>query len=285
MAHDTELVLIFVSGIMRFDASGNLFVHLSHGRDLPHRMVVDGTDARKIPGAERRAFVQGSGSMKVAGSWPRETTELLRGLLVDLKGYESAEITDGVLTVRFSSPPTLPSWMVAGGEHRFERDGDQLRMWDKSQRPKLVGGTKTPKKTGKQTTATKKKSPANEKAAVKKKAAAKKAPAKKSPGTKKAPTKKRAVANKKTTTDKRSAAEEAPAPEAQAAAPPSPAAAAEPSSRPNPDPQSDPFRPGRLSEGSYTATRGGGSSTSRVGCSTLAVLSWVVCGLLGAAVF
>lgn len=130
---DDSLTLIFRSGVARIDASGNVFVHVTHSADDPAPVAVGG-EARRAPGDVRRFQVAGPGSGAVQGEFP-SVNELPRGLLMDLRGFDSAEIVDGALVVTFSVPVDVPPWCTLGVDNVFERPAETLRLWAKSSMP------------------------------------------------------------------------------------------------------------------------------------------------------
>jgi len=221
--------LVFECGVMRFDASANLFVHLTHSSDAPQPIVIGKGPPGKAPAKDRRARLVGQSSgSKVVGAWPKFTSSLPRGIVVEVRSYKEVRLEpDGALTVTLEDPGEIPSWFEAGKVHTFERDGESLRMWDKSSRPELEA---TDKKKGKKA-ATKKAA-----SAVKKPAAKKAAPAAKKPAAKK-PTASEPVAAKRPQ----------PTPENQQPPRPAPSPAA--------GTEREPYRPGRMPAGSYTAGR------------------------------
>jgi len=190
---------------MRFDASGNLFVHLTHSVDAPHGVSIDGGVDQQAPPSDRRAKVAGnSTSGAVRGEWPEFTASLPRGLVVEVRGYTSVELSDdGTLTVVVGEHDEMPLWFEQGKTHLFNHEGETLRMWDKSSRPDIKKGNKTvakkkeaPEKAAPKKAAAKKAAPkkAAPKKAAPKKAAPKKAAPKKAAAKKAAP--KKAAAKK-----------------------------------------------------------------------------------------
>ncbi len=289
------ITIEFHSGVVRFDASGHLFVHLTHSRDDAHPLVIgDGTEV-KAPAKDRRARVLGSGGAgKVAGKWP-SVTDLPRGLVVEIREYDSVTLRDdGAMDVVMSDFSEIPDWFQGGEHHLFRRDNELIRMWAKSSLPegaeisdKAVPNRPTKGRvSGARATISyaDKEKPAPEaaptKKATSKKATAKKAPAKKATTkkatTKKATTKKtpakKAPAKKATAGKKSSKAETSPKKAAakkktggkkstkkkEAAAPEATAEAPPveaPAPEPKPEPQAEPYRPERMPAGSYTAGR------------------------------
>ncbi len=130
---DESLTLIFRSGVARIDASGNIFVHVTHTPEDPAPTQV-GSESVKTPGDVRRIQVVGTGSGAVQGEFP-PVNDLPRGLLVDLRGFDSAEFVDGALAVTFSGVVDVPSWCKAGVENVFDRPAESLRLWSKSALP------------------------------------------------------------------------------------------------------------------------------------------------------
>lgn len=128
--------IIIASGVARFDSVGNLFVNLPHGEDDPMPVVI-GDTTRSAP--EKRARVHGpasdNGSAKGAFN---ASPKLPRGLTVELKGYSTASLADGRLTVAMPAGSTLPDWFESGATHVFERPGDSLKLWVKSSLPEGV---------------------------------------------------------------------------------------------------------------------------------------------------
>lgn len=134
MADSTTFV--FRCGVARFDASGNLFIHLTHSPEAPAPATVGGLSVQ-APGDQRRGQVVGTGDAVSSGALPG-VPDLPRGYLMDLRGFDTATYADGALTVTFSSPPDLPAWLQAGAEHVFEHDAERLRLWAKSALPEGV---------------------------------------------------------------------------------------------------------------------------------------------------
>ena len=170
MARSRETRLVFECGVMRFDASANLFVHLSHSVDAPHSVVIGDAEPTLAPASERRARVASSKEPgPVAGIWPEFTTALPRGLVVEVRGYKQVELgSDGKLIVLVGEHDEMPLWFEHGQEHVFRHDGEQLRMWDKSSRPEIQKGKKT---VAKKSSASSKAKKADETKAAAKKAA------------------------------------------------------------------------------------------------------------------
>ena len=128
------ITLEFHSGVVRFDAMGNLFVHLTHSAADPHPFVA-GDDEGKAPAKDRRARVLGGGGGAVSGKFP-SVTDLPRGLVVDVRGYDSVTLRDdGALEVVVGDATELPDWMTRGAHHLFRREGELVRMWAKSSVP------------------------------------------------------------------------------------------------------------------------------------------------------
>ena len=50
----SSVTLEFHSGVVRFDASFNLFVVVPHSKDDPLPLVLDGADSGRVPGGDRR---------------------------------------------------------------------------------------------------------------------------------------------------------------------------------------------------------------------------------------
>mgnify|MGYP001308469680 CR=1 FL=1 len=192
--------LVFECGVMRFDASANLFVHLTHSKDAPQPIVIDGGPPGEAPGTDRRARLVGQTSdSKVLGSWPRFTSALPRGIVVEVRSYKEVWLSpEGALTVTLDDPGEIPGWFEAGAVHRFEREGEMLRMWDKSSRPDIKAAGKS------------RAAPAKKKATPKKKAAAKKKAATAEAGAKTVVSNKKAAAPAKAKTTK-AATKKAPA--------------------------------------------------------------------------
>ena len=131
MAESTSFV--FRCGVARFDAAGNLFVHLTHSPEAPASARIDGQPTH-APADLRRGQVTGGGEMKASGRFPG-VPDLPRGFLVDLRGFDSAVLADGALTVMFSSIEACPEWCRPGGEHVFEHEAERVRLWAKSGKP------------------------------------------------------------------------------------------------------------------------------------------------------
>ena len=150
----TEIKLEFHSGVVRFDAMGNLFVHLTHGADDPHQVVIDGGEPLAAPGKDRRARIHGSASGTVQGTWPG-VTDLPRGLVIEVKGYSSVVLRDdGAMDVVLDDVANVPDWMQAGAHHLFARPNELLRMWTKSSVPEgaTLDEDATPKRPKKSST-------------------------------------------------------------------------------------------------------------------------------------
>jgi hypothetical protein len=271
MARSRETRLVFECGVMRFDASANLFVHLTHSADSPHAVVIDGGASIQAPASDRRARVDGSVSdAAVSGQWPEFTASLPRGLVVEVRAYDSLRLSaDGSLVVVIGAHEGLPLWFQQGGEHLFRRDGEKLRMWDKSSRPEIRKGKETvakktstakaaekaePKKATPKKAEPKKATPkkAEPKKATPKKATPKKATPKKATPKKATPKKatpKKATPKKATpkkATPKKATPKKA-TPKKEAPKKEAPAPAAKPSDAPEPAPAAAPS-PSRASE-------------------------------------
>jgi hypothetical protein len=240
----SSVTLEFHSGVVRFDASFNLFVVVPHSKDDPLPLVLDGADSGRVPGGDRRGRVvgrHGEGEGLISGVFPL-TGDLPRGLVMDIRGFDSAELRDdGALVVTCSYPSELPDWIGEAGVVLFRREGERLRLWSKSSVRDSFSTDESAKPTA----------PAE----PKKKAATKKAAAKKPAATEKAAAKKKPAATEKGAPT---------TPEAEAAPSPPPAAESKPSSAPRPTPAAPPPRESQ----SAANTRKG----SRLGCSTLALL-------------
>jgi hypothetical protein len=136
---DGSYKFIFESGVVRFDASGNLFVHLRHSKTDAHPCTIDSGVVAALPETERRARFLGSGSGGASGAFTT-TEDLTRGFTIELKGYESVSINDdGHLEVVVEGVVDPPDW-AAGSELRLGRSGDALRLWAKSSFPDGVTG-------------------------------------------------------------------------------------------------------------------------------------------------
>ena len=268
--------LEFHSGVVRFDAMGNLFVHLTHGPGDPHDVVIDGGERQKAPARDRRARIHGTADGTVQGTWPG-VTDLPRGLVVEVKGYASCTLRDdGAMEVVVDDAAELPDWLRAGSHHLFARSGELVRMWTKSSVPAgaALDPDATPKRPQKSSAVPAKaaaKKPAAKKPAAKKPAAKKpaaKKPAAKKPAAKKPAAKKPAA--KKPAAKKPKPVEPEVAPEPEAAPAPEPEAAPEPTSyRPPPSPPA------------YQATgRRPEEKTGLLGCSTMIMLSMVLVAAL-----
>lgn len=239
----SSVTLEFHSGVVRFDASFNLFVVVPHSKDDPLPLILDDADGGPVPGSDRRGRVgggRGEGEGTISGVFPL-TGDLPRGLVVDIRGYDSAELRDdGVFVVSCSDISEVPDWIGEASTIVFRREGERLRLWSKSS---VREGFSTDESAKPAVPVEPKKK------ATAKKAAAKKAPAK----TKKAPAKKAAAKKKPAETKK--AAPVATEPEAAAAPSPPPAAKSKPTPAAPPPPRSP-----------NTANTG---KSSGLGCSTL----------------
>jgi len=254
----SSVTLEFHSGVVRFDASFNLFVVVPHSKDDPLPLVLDGADSGRVPGGDRRGRVVGGraeGEGDISGVFPL-TGDLPRGLVMDIRGFDSAELRDdGALVVTCSNTSELPDWMGEAGAVLFRREGERLRLWSKSSVRDSFSTDESAKPTA----------PAE----PKKKAATKKAAAKKKPAaTEKAAAIKKPAATEKAAAKKKSAATEKAAPtatETEAAPSPPPATEAKtpPAQRPTPAAPPPP-----RSQGAANTGKG-----SRLGCSTLALLA------------
>jgi len=134
---DGTYKFIFESGVVRFDASGNLFVHLRHSKTDAHPLTVDDGMVSALPETERRGRFLGSGSGGAGGAFGM-TDDLIRGYTIEIKGYESASLNaDGHLEVDIEGVVDGPDW-ASGATMRLGRDGDALRLWAKSSFPEGV---------------------------------------------------------------------------------------------------------------------------------------------------
>ena len=140
MARTRETRLVFECGVMRFDASANLFVHLTHSVDAPHTVSIDGEDPILAPANDRRAKVASMAEPgPVTGQWPEFTASLPRGLVVELRGYTSVELnSDGAMVVMIGEHEEMPLWFEQGKEHLFRHQGESLRMWEVDSRTVAV---------------------------------------------------------------------------------------------------------------------------------------------------
>ena len=132
--------LEFSSGVARFDAMGNLFVHLPHSPEDPIGVVLgDGTGSEPPP-RDRRALVKGQAATVTARGVFPPAPELPRGsLVVTVQGYDSAVLRDdGTLEVDVGGVAELPGWLRAGERHVFRREGQDLRLWAKSALPEGI---------------------------------------------------------------------------------------------------------------------------------------------------
>ena len=137
--------LEFSSGVARFDAMGNLFVHLPHSVDAPMPVVLGDGRGAEAPARERRVFVKGRATEASARGTFATTADLPRGaLVVTVQGYDSAVLReDGTLEVEVAEPGELPSWFQAGERHLFRREGEALRLWARSALPEGIALTGT----------------------------------------------------------------------------------------------------------------------------------------------
>ena len=236
---DGSFKFIFESGVVRFDASDNLFVHLRHSKTDAHPLTIDDGVVSGLPETQRRGRFLGAGAGSASGSF-KTTDDLIRGFTIEVKGYTSAAINgDGHLEVDVEGVVDGPDW-ASGTTLRLGRDGDALRLWSKSSFPAGVtegdgtapapkpkakkgkgpGPKKPPAEPAKTFNGPEKteaaETPAPKKKAAPKKAAPKKAAAKKAAAKKKAPAKKAAA--KKAPAEKAAPKEAAPEAEAPAAA-------------------------------------------------------------------
>jgi hypothetical protein len=131
MAEPTTFV--FRCGVARFDASGHLFVHLTHSAEAPAPAQVAGLSVQ-APGDQRRGQVAGGGAMTASGTFPG-VPDLPRGYLLDLRGFDRAVYADGALTVTYADVAACPDWLQPGAAHTFDHDAERLRLWVKSSLP------------------------------------------------------------------------------------------------------------------------------------------------------
>lgn len=198
---DGTFKFIFESGVVRFDASDNLFVHMRHSKTDAHPITVDDGMVSGLPETERRGRFLGSGSGAPTGAF-KTTDDLIRGFTIEVKGYTSAVINgDGHLEVDVDGVVDSPNW-ASGTSLRLGRDGDALRLWAKSSFPEGVtegdGSAPAPKPKAKKGSGPGPKKPPAEPAKTfnaPEKADAD--PAKEEPTKKKASAKKKAPAKKK----------------------------------------------------------------------------------------
>jgi len=129
------ITLEFHSGVVRFDASFNLFVVLTHSVDDPQPLVLDGSEGTSVNGKDRRGRVVGSkaeGAGTISGAFPT-SNDLPRGLVVEIRGFDSVELRDdGAMVVTCSGTSELPDWLGDAGDVVFRRPGERLRVWSKS---------------------------------------------------------------------------------------------------------------------------------------------------------
>jgi len=131
----SPITLEFHSGVVRFDASFNLFVVLTHSVDDPQPLVLDGSEGTPVNGKDRRGRVVGSkpeGAGTISGAFPT-SNDLPRGLVVEVRGFDSVELRDdGAMVVCCSGATELPDWIGDASEVIFRRPGERLRVWSKS---------------------------------------------------------------------------------------------------------------------------------------------------------
>jgi hypothetical protein len=131
----SPITLEFHSGVVRFDASFNLFVVLTHSVDDPQPLVLDGSEGTTASGSDRRGRVIGSkaeGAGTITGAFP-VSNDLPRGLVVEVRGFDSVELReDGAMVVTCSGTTELPDWLGDASEVVFRRSGERLRVWSKS---------------------------------------------------------------------------------------------------------------------------------------------------------
>lgn len=270
--------LEFHSGVVRFDAMGNLFVHLTHGSDDPHPFSI-GDDEHTAPAKDRRARLLGDGDATVTGKFPT-VTDLPRGLVIDVRGYDSVTLgEDGAMVIVIADATEVPDWLTRGEHHLFRRDGELVRMWAKSSVPDGAeidpdAAPNEPKKGrrgGARSTISyaDKEKPAP-KATAKKSAKAKDDDKSKSGGKKKATRAKDDDDKKKSGGKKKvaKAKDEKPAKAKAKAEKPAPEPAPEP-----PEAKPEPYHPPRMPAGSYTAGRRAEEAAKKgLGCGVLALL-------------
>ncbi len=129
--------LEFHSGVARFDAMGNLFVHLPHSTEDPLPVLLGDETEAAAPPRDKRALVKGQAEAALArGTFPT-TNDLPRGsLVVSVQGYDSLVLRDdGALEVELADVAELPGWFRAGERHLFRRPGQPVRLWTKSSLP------------------------------------------------------------------------------------------------------------------------------------------------------
>jgi len=126
---------VFASGVVRFDAHGNLFVNLPHSDENPQKVFIGAPDSGGTAPPERRARVHGAhASPNASGAFPG-CADLPRGLTVEFKGYTSAVFEDGTLIVSMDAGASLPDWWESGQDHFFAAAAEPLRLWVKSSLP------------------------------------------------------------------------------------------------------------------------------------------------------
>jgi len=126
--------IVFDAGVVRFDAHGHLFVNLPHSDDSPQRVWIGGPDGASVPAPERRARVHGTQDGGSTGGAFPASAELPRGLTVEVKGYESAQLDGGKLVVEMPAESTIPDWWESARDHHFQGDGP-VKLWAKSSLP------------------------------------------------------------------------------------------------------------------------------------------------------
>ncbi len=129
--------LEFRTGVARFDAMGNLFVHLPHSTEAPLPVVLGDGTGSEAPARERRALVVGQAGASSARGTFLTTADLPRGsLVVTVQGWDSLVLRDdGALEVEVAEAAELPSWFRAGQSHTFQRGDQPVRLWAKSALP------------------------------------------------------------------------------------------------------------------------------------------------------
>jgi hypothetical protein len=88
-------LIVFESGVLRFDDDGALHIHLTHSEESPHPFGTDpdGTEGA-VPGGLEEVVVQGSptGRRAVEGtSFPRANA-LPEGLVVTIRDWELVKV-------------------------------------------------------------------------------------------------------------------------------------------------------------------------------------------------
>jgi hypothetical protein len=126
-------LIVFESGVLRFDDDGALHIHLTHSEESPHPFGTDpdGTEGA-VPGGLEEVVVQGSptGRRAVEGtSFPRANA-LPEGLVVTIRDWELVKVeASGDLSVLVEGVKSPPDWFEHGKIQRFAGPDESVKLY------------------------------------------------------------------------------------------------------------------------------------------------------------